>query len=134
MARTPAITSAAVTPSSAAPAVAIPVPKVTATPVTTAPSAAVVPPAVSGPVALPTTTPAPAAPEVPALPWSSPGKVRPTNELATINGKIYKNVELQRVTDDGIFISYTPAHGGWAMTKVYFRDLPPDIRQQYEKQ
>jgi len=42
-------------------------------------------------------------------------------------------VEVQKVMADAIVISYTPAHGDWAMTKVYFRDLPAEIRQQYEK-
>jgi hypothetical protein len=51
----------------------------------------------------------------------------------TTTGTTYKNVEVQRVTADAIVISYTPAQGGWAMTKIDFRDLPPTIRQQYGK-
>jgi hypothetical protein len=133
IASTPAIASAAVAPASAAPVVAAPAPKVSTAPVTAAPSVAVVPPAIPRPVALPTATRATAALVALRLPSSSPGKARPTNELATASGKIYKNVEVERVADDGIVISYTPVHGGWATTKVYFQDLPADIRRQYEK-
>lgn len=133
VARTPAITAAAVAPASAAPAVVAPVPKVSAAPVVAAPSVAVVPPAIPGPVALPTTIPAAATPAAPMLPPSSPGKARPTNELVTITGTIYKNVEVVRVAEDGIVISYAPMPGGWAITKVPFRDLPTEIRQQYKK-
>jgi hypothetical protein len=108
----PAITSAAVAPVSAAPAVVAPAPRVP-----TAPATAVV--AVA----------APAAP----FPSSSPGQVRPANELVTTTGTTYQNVEVQKVTSDAILISYTPAQGGWAMARVHFRDLPPEIRQQYTK-
>jgi hypothetical protein len=34
---------------------------------------------------------------------------------------------------DGIIISYTPAGGGWAMTKVNFEDLSPEMQQRYLK-
>jgi hypothetical protein len=34
---------------------------------------------------------------------------------------------------DGIIISYTPAGGGSAMTRVNFEDLSPELRQRYEK-
>ena len=132
-AQTPAISSAAAAPASAVPAVVAPVPKVSAAPVVTAPSVAVVPPAIPGPIALPATTPEAAMPAEPMLPSSSPGRPRPVNELVTITGKIYKNVEVERVEDDGIVISYTPAHGGWATAKVPFEDLPGQLRQQYKK-
>lgn len=114
----------------ATPAVVAPAPKIS-----TAPAAAVAatPAAVPGPVAMPAITPPTAGPATPGLPASSPGPVRPDNELVTTTGVVYKNVEVERVTTDAIVISYTPAHGGWAMTKVYFRDLPAHIRQQYEK-
>ena len=118
---------------SAAPAVAAPAPKVSTAPAVAA-SVAVAPPAVPGSVAMPTVTPVAVAPTTPRLPASSPGRARPTNELVTLRGTIYKNVEVERVTTDAIVISYTPVNGGWAMTKVYFRDLPADIRQEYEKQ
>jgi hypothetical protein len=68
-----------------------------------------------------------------ALPSSSPGQARPATELVTTTGSIYKNVEVERVMPDGIIISYTPAGGGWAMTKVNFGNLSPEMRQRYEK-
>ncbi|HKW31310.1 MAG TPA: hypothetical protein VJT54_18450 [Verrucomicrobiae bacterium] len=128
MAVTPALAPAAMSPVSAAPVVIAPVPKVS-----TATSVAVVPVATPGPVTLPAGTRPAALPAAPQLPSGTPGRVRPANELVTTSGVIYKNVEVQKVMADAIVISYTPAHGDWAMTKVYFRDLPAGIRQQYEK-
>ena len=126
MAIAPASTSATVAPVSAAPAVVAPAPKVSPAPAA-ATSVAVVPAASPLPVM------ASQAPPVVAFPASTPGQVRPANELVTTSGTTYKNVEVQKVTADAIVISYTPAQGGWARTKVYFRDLPLEIRQQYEK-
>jgi hypothetical protein len=110
MAKTPAVVSTAVAPVSAAPA-----------------AIAIAPTATPGPVAMPTETQS-----APILPPSLPGK-RPVNELVTTTGVTYRNVEVQRVVSDGIFISYAPARGGWAMTKVPFKELPPEIRLYYEK-
>jgi hypothetical protein len=108
---------------------------VTVAPVSAAP--AVVTPAASADAA-PVAAPRPAAVPAPRLhpaklPLSSPGQARPANELVTTTGTIYKNVEVERVEPDGIVISYTPVNGGWAMAKVYFRDLPAKIRRQYGK-
>jgi len=133
VAKSPVIASSVVAPHSAAPAVVVPTPKVSTAPAAAA-SVAAVPAAIPGPVAMPAITPPATAPATPGLPASSPGQVRPANELVTTTGAIYKNVEVERVVPDGIVISYTPANGDWAMTKVYFRDLPAAIRQQYEKQ
>ena len=136
----PGMAPSATAPLSAAPAVVAPAPKVSPAPAA-ATSVAVVPVATAGPVAVPTRTQPAAAPAMleptlglhaAALPSSSPGQ-RPANELVTTTGLIYKNVEVQRVKEDGIVISYRPANGGWAMTNVYFRDLPTELRQQYEK-
>jgi hypothetical protein len=66
-------------------------------------------------------------------PPSSKGSARPVNVLTTISGSVYKNVEVERVMANGIVISYTPAGGGWAMTKISFDDLSPEIRLKYEK-
>jgi hypothetical protein len=132
VARTPAMAPAAVAPVSVAPAAVAPAPKVSTAPAAAA-SVTVVPVATPGPVTLPASTTPAATPAAPPLPSGSTGQVRPANELVTASGVIYKNVEVQKVMADAIVISYTPAHGDWAMTKVYFRDLPPDIRQQYEK-
>jgi len=34
---------------------------------------------------------------------------------------------------DAIIISYTPAGGGWAMTRINFSDLSPEMQQRYRK-
>lgn len=133
VATSPEIIPSVVTPVSAAPAVVAPAPQTSTAPAAAA-SMAIVPIATPGPVAVPARTQPAAVPATPKLPSSSPGRMRPTNELVTTTGVIYKNVEVQRVVADGIVISYTPANGDWAMTKVYFRDLPAEIRRQYEKQ
>jgi hypothetical protein len=131
-AATPALAPAAVAPVSSVPEAVVPAPQVSTAPAAAA-SVAVVPVATPGPVTLPASPPPVVAPATPQLPSGSSGRVRPANELVTTTGVIYKNVEVQKVMADAIVISYTPAHGDWAMTKVYFRDLPPEIRRQYEK-
>jgi len=60
-------------------------------------------------------------------------KAKPTNEIATASGAIYKNVYVEKVESDGIIVSYTPALGGMGMTKIYFDDLSDELRQRYEK-
>ena len=60
-------------------------------------------------------------------------KAKPTNEIATASGAIYKNVYVEKVESDGIIVSYTPARGGMGMTKIYFYDLSAELRQRYEK-
>ncbi len=67
------------------------------------------------------------------LPSNSSEPARPASELVTTSGSTYQNVEVERVMSDAIIISYTPVGGGWAMTKVYFSDLSPEMRQRYEK-
>jgi hypothetical protein len=112
----PAMAPAAVAPVSSAPAVVAQAPRVSTAPATAAAEA----------------TPAQTVPAA-AFPSSSAGQVRPSNELVTTTGATYKNVEVQKVTSDGIVISYTPSQGGWAMTRINFEDLPTDIRQKYGK-
>jgi len=73
-----------------------------------------------------------AAPAKPA-PAKPPVKVNPANELATATGAIYENVHVEKVESDGMIISYTPARGGVAMTKVYFDDLSAEARQRYQR-
>ena len=121
MAISPVIASPVVAPLSTAPAVVAPAPKVS------------IAPAAAASVAAPTRTQPAATPTTPKLPASSPEQARPTNELVTTTGTIYKNVEVERVTADGIVISFTPANGEWATTKIYFQDLPAEIRLQYGK-
>jgi hypothetical protein len=68
-----------------------------------------------------------------SLPPSSKGATRPANQLTTVSGSVYNNVEVERVMPNGIVISYTPTGGGWAMTKISFDDLAPEVRLKYEK-
>jgi hypothetical protein len=92
----------------------------------------VVTPTKTQPAAAPATpkpTPAPAATKS----SSPPVKAKPTNEIATASGAIYKNVYVEKVEPDGIIVSYTPALGGMGMTKIYFDDLSDELRQRYEK-
>jgi hypothetical protein len=136
----PGMAPSVVAPLSAAPAVVAPAPKISTEPAAAA-SVAIVPVAAAEPVVAPTRTqPATApvmlkpasAPQAATLPSSSPGQ-RPANELVTTTGFIYKNVEVLRVKEDAIVISYRPANGGWAMTNISFQDLPIELRQQYGK-
>jgi len=60
-------------------------------------------------------------------------KAKPTKEIATISGAIYKNVHVEKVEPDGIIVSYTPARGGMGMIKIDFTDLSDELRQRYEK-
>jgi hypothetical protein len=60
-------------------------------------------------------------------------RARPTNEIVTIYGTVYKNAEVEKVDPDGLIISYWTSGGGMAMCKVYFTDLPEDVRQRYGK-
>ncbi len=137
----PGIVPSTAVPVSSAPAVVAPAPEVSAAPDAAA-AVAVAPAANAESVAMPAGTQpaaAPAAPgpalavPAPILPSSSPGQARPVNQLVTTTGAIYKDVEVESVKDDGLIISYTAANGSWAMTKVYFEDLPAEIRQQYGK-
>jgi hypothetical protein len=125
---TPAATTpAAVAPTTVTPAVVVPA---AVAPVATVRTVAV--PAKTQPAAAPVTPrtiPAPAATKS----SSPPVKAKPTNEIATVSGAIYKNVYVEKVEPDGIIISYTPSRGGMGMTKVLFDDLSAELRQKYEK-
>jgi len=58
-------------------------------------------------------------------------KAKPTNEIATASGAIYKNVYVEKVEPDGITISYTPARGGLGIIKINFDELSDELRQKY---
>jgi hypothetical protein len=105
--------------------------------------AAVTPAVAAKIIAEPTKTQPPAA-AVPATPKANlppvvikapnpPVKLPPANDLVTITGAVYKEARVEKVEPDGLIISYVPARGGVAMTKVLFEDLPDQLRQQYEK-
>ena len=95
-------------------------------------AAAAVPPQAMTPPAAPTSTRTPpaAAPATKA-PAPPPAKVSSTNEITTVGGITYKNVLVEKVDPDGIFISHSLANGGTAMIKIYANDLPDAWRQKY---
>ncbi|HTY86565.1 MAG TPA: hypothetical protein VMB80_03795 [Candidatus Acidoferrum sp.] len=62
-----------------------------------------------------------------------PAKAASGFELATATGAHYKNVQVEKLEPDGVIISYTPAQGGMAMTKVYFSELSDEARQKFVK-
>ena len=135
VAMSPVIALSGVAALSAAPAVVAPAPRVSTAPAVAASVAAdpVAVPTMTQPAAAPAMLKPTLAPPAATLPSSSSGQMRMANELVTTTGSIYKNVVVERVKEDGIVISYTPPNGGWAMTKIYFQDLPAAIRQQDEK-
>ncbi len=98
-------------------------------PVTTA-SAPVAPPPLAA--AAPTAS-TPTLVRAPTQATRPPVQPKPTNEIVTIYGTVYKNAQVEKVEPDGIIISYWTAAGGLAMSKVYFEDLPHELRQQYQK-
>jgi len=80
-------------------------------------------------LARPKPAPAPAAPR----PSSPRAPVAAGYQLRTASGDIYNNVFVEKAVSDGIIISYAPENGGIAMTKIYFYELPSDLRERYEK-
>ena len=83
-------------------------------------------------------TPAPAKPKEDRAPTENrptPARVpaHPGADLVTFTGATYHNVQVERVETNAIIISYVPAGGGTAMTRVYFEELAPAVRQQFEK-
>jgi hypothetical protein len=77
------------------------------------------------------TAPAPA-PVVKKL-LSQPMAAKPANEIATTDGEIYKNTQVEKVERDGIIVSYSSPGGGLGMSKIYFADLSAEARQKYER-
>ncbi|MFZ0826480.1 MAG: hypothetical protein WAO02_03565 [Verrucomicrobiia bacterium] len=66
-----------------------------------------------------------------AKPSSPPVAAKPTNQIATATGAVYNNTHVEKVEPDGITISYTPTHGGIAITKINFDELSDELRQKY---
>ncbi len=79
------------------------------------------------------TAPKPAGPMILGNTPNPSAQAKPGTELVTVYGTVYKNTQVEKVYWDGILVSYSMSGGGIGMTKVYFKDLPPDVRQQYEK-
>jgi hypothetical protein len=61
----------------------------------------------------------------------SPVPATATNEIETASGAIYRNALVEKVVPDGIVVSYTPADGGLAVTKINFDELSDQLRKQY---
>jgi len=58
--------------------------------------------------------------------------VAPSSQIKTVKGEIYNNARVEKAVSDGIVISYSLDNGGLAMTKLYFYELPNDLRERYE--
>ncbi|MGD0350383.1 MAG: hypothetical protein ABSB84_08745 [Verrucomicrobiota bacterium] len=91
----------------------------------------VVAPATTQPAAAPA-TPNPIPAPVATQSSRAPAQLVPTNQIMTVSGYTYKNAHVEKVEPDGIIISYTSGNGGMAMTKLYFEELPSELRQRYE--
>ena len=58
-------------------------------------------------------------------------KVKPANQLVTVNGEIFNNVHIEKVEPERIIISYMPTRGGMAITKIYRNELSDEMRQRF---
>lgn len=126
-------------------------PAAPAKPATTTTNAAA---AVAGPVPdQPQPPPAPAVPAMPA-PAKPPAKPAPpaanlvmvgtravspdsganARAVAEAAGFPGQNAQIEKMEADGVVVSYTPAGGGIAITKIYFDSLPPGLRQRLKQQ
>ena len=119
---------------------AAPVPEIHAvvTPAPAAPvvvaSAATAPVVVARTVTQPTpvlVTPKPAPAHVAAAATSPPAKAKLVNAIVTVTGGIYNNAHVEKVEPDGLTVSYTPARGGMAITKIDFDVLPDEWQRKY---
>ncbi len=109
------------TPVVEAPATIVPVAAAPAAVVPAVAASAVAAPAMSQP------TPAPVATESSVRPVPATG----TNEIETATGAIYRNALVEKVEPDGIIVSFTPAGGGLAITRISFDELSDELRKQY---
>lgn len=64
---------------------------------------------------------------------SPPEKSPSGYDLVTTTGATYRAALVEKVEPDGLVVSYMPAGGGIAITKVLFEDLPDALRRKYEK-
>ena len=92
------------------------------------------PPAKPQPPAAPATTPRTNVTLIGRLSSPPPALGQPgINDLVTTTGAIYRAAKVEKVEADGLIVSYVPTGGGVAVTKVYFEDLPDELRKQYQK-
>src|SRR3954462_15812518 len=53
------------------------------------------------------------------------------DRITTLDGKTYEKVTLQKVDPDGLLVQFAPAEGGSGAAKLKFRNLPPELREQF---
>jgi hypothetical protein len=51
--------------------------------------------------------------------------------ITTLAGRTYEKVILEKVDPDGLLVQFTPVEGGSGVAKLKFRELPPELREQY---
>jgi hypothetical protein len=54
-----------------------------------------------------------------------------TNEIVTISGGVYKQVEIKKVDPSGIVISYSIPSGGLGIARLKFTDLPEQTQKRF---
>jgi TPR repeat protein len=52
-------------------------------------------------------------------------------ELTMRNGKIFREVTVQKIELDGLTITYRPREGGMGFAKLGFKDLPEPLQEKY---
>jgi hypothetical protein len=112
------------------------VPAIAAAPATAVPFAAPPPAAIEiapAVAAVPASPPPIAAPPAPTPPPAAIVFDKPTDSIVTIYGTVYKNAQVERVVADGVLISYWTDDGGFAITKLDFKMLSPELQKQYRK-
>jgi hypothetical protein len=60
-----------------------------------------------------------------------PAAVKPTANLVTRSGAVYKNFHVEKVGTTGLTISYTPDDGGVGISQIPFDNLSDKIQQRY---
>src|SRR4051812_29403165 len=53
------------------------------------------------------------------------------DRITTLDGKTYEKVTLEKVDPDGLLVSFAPAEGGSGTAKLKFRNLSPELREQF---
>jgi hypothetical protein len=53
-------------------------------------------------------------------------------DIKTLDGKVYKNVEISSVTPVGFDISYTKENGTFVIKELFFKNLPDDIKKEFK--
>ncbi|MEI7535302.1 MAG: hypothetical protein WCK57_13120 [Verrucomicrobiae bacterium] len=91
------------------------------------------PPAAIPPAAPPVTPRPKATPPARPLAKTPVAFEKPADNIVTIYGTVYRHAQVEKVETDGLVISYWTANGGFAVTKLDFRMLSPELQKQYQK-